>query len=206
MIYKTLNKLNMKTQNWIGSIFILVLFINCSKENPPEITSTEGENSVEKKEVLAVPGNLISLEKAKEQLDFYNASHPQEVGAQYALRTWISIDELKTYIAYIEQSSKDKGIAVSGIDIIHTQYKKSNPGSPNANNSVYDKTLMLAPTYKNGTKNVAFDPIYSQQGKPKDLKILLEEIKNDTISVKDGGIPMKSSIANGMSSCPNNCS
>lgn len=197
MIHKT--KLTFMKILKISSLFlILILLSACSKENRTE--QNESKSKVESKE----PTNLISLNTAKEQLDNYNNAHPLEVGSEYALRTWISIEELKTYIAYVEKESEKKGIEVSGIDFIHTQYKEAKPGSPNPNNEVYDLTLMLAPTYAKENANVAFDPIYSEKGKPKDLKDLFEEIQTDSINGNEtpsGG----SSIANNLSTCPNKC-
>ncbi len=196
----------MKTPKILLILLTAILITACSKETPNEnsdISSNQEETM--KAETLPAPGNLISLEKAKEQLDNYNEAHPQELGTEYALRTWISIKELKAYIEYVEEEAKQKGITVNGIDIIHTQHKKAAAGSPNPNNSVYEKSLMLAPTYKNGNSNVAFDPIYSEEGKPKDLKILLEEMTSNTGPEAKSERMMKSSIANNMQSCPNNC-
>ncbi|SMC60547.1 hypothetical protein [Moheibacter sediminis] len=182
----------------ISSLFLsLFLLFACSKQNPTE----ENESKSKSKMDSTPPSNLISLNTAKEQLDNYNEAHPLEVGSEYAVRTWISIEELKAYIAYIEKESTGKGIEVSGIDFIHTQYKEAAPGSPNPNNTVYDLTLMLAPTYAKENGNVAFDPIYSEQGKPKDLKDLFEEIKLDSLLGSSPG----SSIANGLQTCPNYC-
>lgn len=191
----------MKTLKISSLFLILILLSACSKENPKEQNEPESKSKVESKE----PTNLISLNKAKEQLDNYNEAHPLEVGSEYAVRTWISIEELKAYIAYVEKESEKKGIEVSGIDFIHTQYKEAKPGSPNPNNEIYNLTLMLAPTYAKENMNVAFDPIYSEKGKPKDLKILLEEIKSDTINQNGTPGPGGSSIANGLRTCPNQC-
>ncbi len=186
------------------SICIAIALWGCSKETPTETPTADSDLEAKTAISSAIPTNLISLEKAKEQLVNYNEAHPQELGAEYALRTWISIEEMKAYIQYIEQASAEKGIKLTGIDFIHTQYKKAEPGSPNPNNEVYDKTLMLAPTYGNGTRNIAFDPIYSEQGKPKDLKDLLSELVAESKEEKSAG-GKKSSIGNTMTSCPNAC-
>lgn len=195
----------MKTQKLAVTFLILLMIIGCTKENPKEKNPEKSKTSLSNEETMMAPGNLISLEKAKEQLDNYNEAHPLEVGSEYAVRTWISIEELKSYIAYIEKESAEKGIELSGIDFIHTQYKKAKPGSPNPNNADYDKTLMLAPTYAKGNSNVAFDPIYSENGNPKDLKILLDEIKTDSMNGKGAPSPGGSSIANSLNTCPNTC-
>lgn len=192
----------MKVQQTLCILLTTTLFISCSQ------TSTEKKEEVpdvaiEKSEQIEAPEILISLEQAKEQLDFYNEAHPAEVGSEYAFRTWIPIEELKAYIRYVEASSVEKGIEISGIDVIHAQYKRASPGSANPNNSVYDETLMLAPTYKNGDKNIAFDPFYSELGEPKNLETLFDTLNEDP----DGGYggDQKSSIANTFISCPNTC-
>src|SRR5690606_12314574 len=157
----------MKTPKAILFLGIVFLIIACSKETPADNNDVNPALQMKTAEKLPDPENLISLEKAKEQLDNYNAAYPEEVGKEFALRTWISIEDIKAYIQYVEESSAEKGIEVTGIDIIHTQYKKAAPGAPNPNYGTNNKTLMLAPTYNNGTSNIAFDPIYSEQGKPK---------------------------------------
>jgi len=195
----------MKTPKTILFLGIVFLIIACSKETPADNNDVNPALQMKTAEKLPDPENLISLEKAKEQLDNYNAAHPEEVGKEFALRTWISIEDIKAYIQYVEESSAEKGIEVTGIDIIHTQYKKAAPGAPNPNNETNNKTLMLAPTYNNGTSNIAFDPIYSEQGKPKDLKVLLSELTSNTGAEEKAGDGKRSSVANVLSTCPNQC-
>lgn len=195
----------MKTKKIAVFLLFSFMILSCSKESTNEKNNEESKSTSIADEEIADPASLISLDKAKEQLDNYNEAHPLEVGSEYALRTWISIEELKAYIAYIEKESQKKGIVVSGVDFIHTQYKEAAPGSPNPDNTVYDKTLMLAPTYKSGTANIAFDPIYSEQGKPKNLSNLFDEIDSDSLNGKNTAGPGGSSIANGLRSCPNHC-
>lgn len=195
----------MKTPKTILFLGIVFLIIACSKETPADNNDVNPASQMKTAEKLPDPENLISLEKAKEQLDNYNAAHPEEVGKEFALRTWISIEDIKAYIQYVEESSAEKGIEVTGIDIIHTQYKKAAPGAPNPNNETNNKTLMLAPTYNNGTSHIAFDPIYSEQGKPKDLKVLLSELTSNTGAEEKAGDGKRSSVANVLSTCPNQC-
>lgn len=194
----------MKIKQFTSLLIISFVFVCCSKETDKEATATVNASKQEQ----VKPGDLITLEKAKEQIDNYNAAHPEEVGEDYALRTWISIEELKAYIQYIEAQSKEKGIEVSGIDFIHTQHKKAEPGSANPKNEVYDLTLMMAPTYKDGVIQTAFDPIYSEQGKPKSLKSLLDEMTINTgpeAANKTENSAKPSSMANNLSTCPSIC-
>lgn len=194
----------MKIQKILLTCCFVLALTACSKEPPAKNTETENVKT-ESAERLANPKNLISLEKAKEQLENYNQAHPEELGDEYALRTWISIEDLKAYIQYIEVSSAEKEIEVTGIDFIHAQYKSAAPGSANPENKTYDKTLMLAPTYGSGSANIAFDPIYSEKGKPKDLKVLLSELLSNTGPEEKGEGGKKSSVANLLTTCPNIC-
>jgi len=196
----------MKTHLIILTLTTSFTLFSCSKET--EKSEPVQEETQERP--AADPGNLISLEKAKEQLSNYNKAHPEVVGSEYALRTWISIEDLKAYIKYVEEKSKEKGIEVSGIDFIHIQHKEAAPGSANPNNEVYGLSLMLAPTYSNGSAHTAFDPIYSEQGKPKSLKSLLDEMTSntgpgETSKKEDEGGVKASSVGDNLSSCPNMC-
>ncbi len=193
----------MKRIRLISFILISLIFVCCSKE-----TEKKEIEEVSSKQQQGKTANLITLEEAKEQINNYNTAHPEEAGDQYALRTWISIEELKAYIQYVEEDSKEKGIEVSGIDFIHAQHKKAEPGSKNPKNEVYDLTLMLAPTYNNGTTQVAFDPIYSEQGKPKSLESLFDEMTINTgpeEANRTESAAKPSSIGNNLNTCPSFC-
>jgi len=191
----------MKIREITFLLFIPFIFSSCSQKTETEVKTATDKEIAEKQ---LKPANLISLEEAKEQIDNYRGAHPKEVGDHYALRTWISIDELKAYIQYVEDESKAKGIEVSGIDFIHTQHKKGNPGDENPENTTYDLTLMMAPTFEDGNMQTAFDPIYSEQGEPKSLESLFKEMTVIDAEKADTR-PKASSIANNMASCPNMC-
>lgn len=195
----------MKVQQTLCILLTTCLFISCSHQASEEKKEADPEVAIEKTGKAQAPDCLISLEQAKVQLDNYNDAHPAEVGSEYAFRTWIPIEDLKAYLAYVEDLSEEKGIEISGIDVIHAQYKKASPGSANPDNSVYDETIMLAPTYKEGVKNIAFDPLYSEQGDPKKLKLLFDELTTDGEGEEEEGGTNPSSIANTFTSCPNTC-
>lgn len=192
----------MRIKQFVGLALLSFVFLSCSKDTKKEELNTENISKTQSK-----PGNLITLEDAKEQIENYNTAHPEEVGENYAMRTWISIEELKAYIQYIEKESKDKGIEVSGIDFIHTQHNKAKPGSKNPLNEIYNLTLMLAPTFSEGNAHVAFDPIYSEEGMPKKLEDLLDEVLFNIIEdgSQDKPEPRPSSIGNNLNSCPSFC-
>lgn len=205
----------MKKQIFILFLAVLSLMISCSK-------ATEGNSGEENVEVtnaqriantdpVQLPTNLISVEDAKKQLNNYKVAHPGVNADQYALRTWISIEELEQYIAYVKEESAKKDIVVTGIDFIHTQKKEGRPGMQNRGNVDYEITLMYAPTYMDSSthKNTTFDPMNSTTGNPMKLSVLLNE-KSDTDSLKTKNDDKPSSskpsgIGNNIASCPNVC-
>ena len=168
------------------------------------IFSCSHEMECPKPEPPTQPKSMITLDEARKQLGNYNTAHPGVRGEQFALRTWVSIEDLENYIAYMKEESKKKGIVVNGIDFIYTQTKEGNPGMANQNNADYELTFMYAPTFKQGTSNVAFDPMSSTQGNPALLKDLLapqDSTQNKTESTNGG----PSGIANHYGACPTIC-
>lgn len=151
------------------------------------------------------PANLITIKEAKDQLEKFQKAHPGYEGNEYALHTWISIADLENYIEYIKQESKGKNIEVNGIEFIFTQYKAGAPNLPNLGNNDYELTFMYAPTCKEGTKNVAFDPLRSKDGEPAKLSDLLGSNPQTTEAGKGPDDESKSGIANRVNCCPNMC-
>lgn len=205
----------MKKQIFILFLAVLSLMISCSK-------ATEGNSGEENVEVtnaqriantdpVQLPTNLISVEDAKKQLNNYKVAHPGVNADQYALRTWISIEELEQYIAYVKEESAKKDIVVTGIDFIHTQKKEGRPGMQNRGNVDYEITLMYAPTYMDSStnKNTTFDPMNSTTGNPMKLsKLLTEKSETDSLDSKNGDKPSlnkPSGIGNNINSCPSAC-
>lgn len=190
----------MKTSMKFTLFLVFILMVSCSKS----IEKEEVENqSVLKPATETTPKNLITIAEAKEKIENFNKSHPDELGEEYAMRTWISLEELKAYIQFIESESAKKDIPVSGIDFIYSQYESAEPGSKNPDNKNYKLTLMMAPTYEDSGKNIAFDPIYSTDGIPKDLSELLSV--PPPVDTAGGNGPPPSSIGNRMNTCPSFC-
>lgn len=161
------------------------------------------------------PKNLITYEKALKDLGNYKTAHPGVNGEQYALRVWVSLEDLENYIAYAKAEGKKNEINVNGFDFIFTQYKEGKPDMPNLNNEDYELNFMYAPTYLDGTSNVAFDPMNSKPGDPAKLSELLagnepkDSANIQAKSADDNGNGDKpsgpSGIANQASSCPTVC-
>lgn len=145
------------------------------------------------------PSQLISLKEAKSQLDNFKKAHPGVVGDQFALRGWISIQDLEKYIEFVKKESLKNGIEVNGIDFMFTQHKDAAPGLKNPNNSEYELSLMYAPTVKQGSSNVAFDPLHSKKNEPALLKDLLNSESSTENAIDQTG------IGNRINCCPNMC-
>ena len=201
----------MKPQLFLSVMLAASVFFSCSQPTQNDPTPQPDPTA---------PGNLVTLEDAKLQIDKYKKAHPDVAGDQYALHTWVSIEDLEAYLAYIKFESKKLGITVTGIDLIHTQSKDAAAGLPNKSNADYGLTLMYAPTFDDNGKNVAFDPLHSAKDDPATLQELFSEM--DTIQMaksgtEDGGTEGEdqgtessgptgpSGIANRLASCPEMC-
>lgn len=134
---------------------------------------------------MSTPKNLLSIADLKEGLENYKkgiSSRPENT----TQAVWFSLENLKEYIDYIEKNANDKNIPVSGIRFHITA----------SNEGAYRFSLALCPTTEVNGKQMSFDPLYSEIGKPKDLNEILKNSEN-----ADKG----SSILNYGSICPNFC-
>ena len=81
-----------------------------------------------------------------------------------------SIETLETYLAYAKKVSQEKGIKLTGINIVSASYPESTKhGVPNY------QTNMFMPTTEINGKNIAFAPDVSKEGKIVTMKEVLGE-------------------------------
>lgn len=139
---------------------------------------------------------------AKKELNKYLKKVSKGKDSISTTYNWYKLDDLKQYIAYVERISKEKGIELTGFRIIPTQYPK------NYKDSVYQNrtTIIFTPTTTIGDRDdVAFEPLYSEYGKPieitKYLNLELDEIKNDSL-LKSSDDDLESSSANRLKPSP----
>lgn len=189
---------------------LTTLLFNCNSagSNPSSNENSAPLSLAESAKISSEPANLISLDDARKQLNYYKAAHPGVNGDEYALRTWLSIEQLENYIAFVKEESKKKNITVNGIEFIFTQHKEGKPFAANLNNAEYELTFMYAPTYEGQQKHIAFDPLRSEDGKPADLSELLSQQESGESNTEDkDGKPSsdKSGIANLVNPCPTLC-
>lgn len=200
----------MKMIKFLSVVLVVSAFFSCNMQT-----------ECPKPEPPKPPQNLITYEKALDQLVNFNIAHPGVRGDQYAVRTWVSIEDLENYIAYAKAEGLKNKIEVNGIDFIYTQYKKGQPNMANEYNKDYELTFMYAPTYRDSAsnKNEAFDPMNSKPGQPAKLSELLknsspkgdENTKSDSLNTdsnpenRPNGPSGSSGIANSVNTCPNIC-
>ena len=89
----------MKKSNFIWILAFLGIAVSCSKSTEQSTDTNNVEASSDKNLMTSTsvekPKGLITIEEAKAQLKKYQDAHPGENADQYALRTWISIEELE---------------------------------------------------------------------------------------------------------------
>lgn len=195
----------MKSTYLLLSASLMLSVFSCDKAVQQEESDKKEVVSTSTEEML-LPRNLISVEAAKEQLKYFQDAHPGVNGDEYALRSWISLEDLENYIAYARKQAQEKDIAINGIEFIFSQYKAAEPNLPNLSNKDYGLTFMYAPTYHDGNRNVGFDPLLSQKGKLVKIEELLSR-KIDAVDEIDTAekSPKPSGIGNYINSCPEIC-
>jgi hypothetical protein len=67
------------------------------------------------------------------------------VGKKDAISSWFSLEDLKSYIAYVEKEGKAKGVAVNGLRVYFGAYPKTEKKATKKNMA----TVFFAPTKAN---------------------------------------------------------
>ncbi|TXD54187.1 MULTISPECIES: hypothetical protein [unclassified Polaribacter] len=166
----------MKTSS-IAILLFILMFSSCSEKTKAPESSCYPNNKR--------PSEAITYEEMSAMMDTYEKGAKKELnkymkkisGGKDSISTnynWYKLDELKQYIAYIERISKEKDIEVTGFRIYPTSYPK--------NYSIEDlqgrQTLIFTPTTKIGLKeDVAFEPLYSEKGKPVGISKFLKQVR-----------------------------
>lgn len=164
-------------------IFVsFLLFFSC-KKTPKNPTNTTDKLNCYPND--SRPSQAISYEEMAEMMDAFDAGAKQELDKYMkkisngkdtisTVYNWYKLDDLKQYIAFIEKISKEKGIPVTGFRIYTSEYPANY-----ANKKLQGKqTLIFTPTTSvNGKEDVAFEPLYSEIGKPALVSEFLEKVK-----------------------------
>lgn len=131
------------------------------------------------------PSQVISYEEMAAMMDAFDSGSKKELDKYMkkvskgkdsisTIYNWYKLEDLKQYIAYIEKISKEKGIPVTGLRIYPSEYPENY-----ANQKLKGRqTLIFTPTTTlNGKDDVAFEPLYSEIGKPALISEFLEKAR-----------------------------
>jgi hypothetical protein len=114
------------------------------------------------------PSQLISIEKAKELHENFNATrshlHKKAMGKEDANALWYSLETLENYIAYIKTEGEKKGYDVDGIRFYFGVYSDSE----NADKAGHT-TMFLSPTGNTKKTNVTSKTVASDATISRDI-------------------------------------
>jgi hypothetical protein len=131
------------------------------------------------------PSQVITYEEMADMMDAFDKGPKKELNKYLKKVTngkdsvstnynWYKLDDLKQYIAYIERISKEKDIKVTGFRIVPSTYPKKYKVKELQNR----QTLIFTPTTSiNGKDDVAFEPLYSEKGKPVEIMKFLDKVR-----------------------------
>jgi hypothetical protein len=131
------------------------------------------------------PSQIITYQEMADMMDAYengakkelNNYLKKELGEKDSISTnynWYKLEDLKQYIAYIERISKEKNIPVTGFRIYPTQY----PKNYSKKELRFRNTIIFTPTTRiAGKDDVAFEPLYSEKGKPVEITKFLKQAR-----------------------------
>ena len=131
------------------------------------------------------PSQIITYEEMADMMDTFEKGPKKELN-KYLKKVskgkdsvstnynWYKLDDLKQYIAYIERLSKEKDIPLTGFRIVPSTYPKNYKDKTLRNR----QTIIFTPTTTIGGKDdVAFEPLYSEKGKPVEILQFLEKVR-----------------------------
>ncbi|WP_445747719.1 hypothetical protein [Polaribacter sp.] len=161
-------------------IFFLFMIISCK-----ETTNNNVQTSSSCYPNHSRPSQAISYEEmaammdafdngSKKELDKYMKRISKGKDSISTIYNWYKLEDLKQYIAYIEKISKEKGIPVTGFRIYPSEYPENYTNQKLKGR----QTLIFTPTTTfNGKDDVAFEPLYSETGKPALISEFLEKAR-----------------------------
>lgn len=156
------------------------------------------------------PSQVITYEEMADMMDAYDKGAKKELdkylkkesGGKDSVSTkynWYKLEDLKQYIAYIERISKEKNIPVTGFRIYPTQYPKNYSDKKLQNRN----TIIFTPTTTIGNRDdVAFEPLYSENGKPVEISEFLEREREQNVQ-KGSFLPINTNLQDLESSSAN---
>jgi hypothetical protein len=167
------------------SLFAIILLGSCTTPGKEVPGKDCYPNSKKPTQIITYEEMAVMMETfdsgPKKGLDKYLSKKTNGKDTVSTKYNWYNIDDLKQYIAYIERISKEKDIPVTGFRIYPTTYPEDYSKKEYRNR----QTLIFTPTTKIGDKDdVAFEPLYSEKGKPVEISKFLEQVRVKQFSVK----------------------
>ena len=167
-------------------IFSIVAF-SCIKESTNKETLNEDLSCYPNSNR---PSQVITYEEMADMMQTFDKGPKKELNKYLKKVTagkdsvstvynWYKLEDLKQYIAYIERISKEKDIPVTGFRIYPSTYPENYSNKKLRNL----QTLIFTPTTKLGDKDdVAFEPLYSEKGKPAEINQFLDQVRNKKLN------------------------
>lgn len=160
-------------------IFSIIAF-SCITESTKKETLNEDlscyQNSTRPKQAISYKEMASMFNEydngQKKVLDEYITTKSKGKDSVATISQFFSLSELKQFIAYIEKTSKEKDIALTGVRIFTAAY----PSDYKIKEYQNRVSFILAPTTNIGNKkNVAYEPLKSQKGKPVSMQSILNK-------------------------------
>lgn len=139
--------------------------LSCTQDKTEEVL-------IEKTVKTAKPKNLLMYKEMVAMLEHYDKTRKpvleKALGREDTRINFYTIETLETYLAYVKRVSQEKGIKLTGINIVSASYPEtSSHGVPNY------QTVMFMPTAEINGKNIAFAPEASKNGEIVTMKEVL---------------------------------
>lgn len=156
----------MKTTKFLlATAIVATSFMSCNQDKTEEVFT-------EKTVKIAKPQNLLMYKEMAAMLKHYDQTRKpvleKALGYEDTRINFYTIETLETYLAYVKKISEEKGIKLTGINIVSGAYpENASHGTPNY------QTVMFMPTTEIDGKNIAFAPKASTQDKIVTIKEML---------------------------------
>ncbi|WP_299160073.1 hypothetical protein [uncultured Tenacibaculum sp.] len=139
--------------------------LSCTQDKTEEVL-------IEKTVKTAKPKNLLMYKEMVAMLEHYDKTRKpvleKALGKEDTRINFYTIETLETYLAYVKKVSQEKGIKLTGINIVSASYpENASHGIPNY------QTNMFMPTTEINGKNIAFAPDVSKNGEIVTMKEVL---------------------------------
>ncbi len=145
-----------KTKILLLAAISIASILSCSQDKTDSILSEETIKT-------AKPQNLLMYKEMAAMLEHYDETRKpileKALGREDTRINFFTIETLETYLNYMKKASEEKGIKLTGINIVSASYPETTAhGTPNY------QTVMFMPTTEINGKNIAFAIDASKQG------------------------------------------